>query len=135
MARILVAEDEDSVREFLTRAFGHKGHEVTAVADGGQALEALPAQSFDLLLADIVMPRLDGVALALKVGKDFPALMIVLMTGYADRTGAGAQPRRPGPPSGREAVHHGRDMRRGRGGARGANPRTTKSRKQGLEAA
>ncbi len=135
MARILVAEDEDSVREFLTRAFGHKGHEVTAVADGGQALEALQAESFDLLLADIVMPRLDGVALALKVGKDFPALMIVLMTGYADRTGARAQPRRPGPPSGREAVHHGRDMRRGRGGARGANPRTTKSRKQGLEAA
>ncbi len=55
-----------------------------AVADGGQALEALQAESFDRLLADIVMPRLDGVALALKVGKDFPALMIVLMTGYAD---------------------------------------------------
>ena len=83
MARILVAEDEDSVREFLTRALGHKGHEVTAVADGGQALEALQAESFDLLLADIVMPRLDGVALALKVSKDFPALKIVLMTGYS----------------------------------------------------
>ncbi len=84
MARILVAEDEDSVREFLTRALGHRGHEVIAVADGGQALEALQVESFDLLLADIVMPRLDGVALALKVGKDFPALKIVLMTGYAD---------------------------------------------------
>ena len=83
MAHILIAEDEDAVREFLTRALVHKGHEVTAVADGGEALEALQASSFDLLLADIVMPQLDGIALALKVSKDFPELRIVLMTGYA----------------------------------------------------
>ena len=83
MAHILIAEDEDAVREFLIRALNHAGHEVTAVADGGEALEALQAASFDLLLTDIVMPELDGVALALKVTKDFPDLRIVLMTGYA----------------------------------------------------
>ncbi len=83
MAHILVAEDEDAVREFLVRALKHAGHEVTAVADGGEALEALQEASFDLLLTDIVMPELDGVALALKVTKDFPNLRIVLMTGYA----------------------------------------------------
>lgn len=82
-AHILIAEDEDAVREFLIRALNHAGHEVTAVADGGEALEALQAASFDLLLTDIVMPELDGVALALKVTKDFPDLRIVLMTGYA----------------------------------------------------
>ena len=82
MAHILIAEDERDVREFLTRALAHKGHDVTAVADGGEALEALQASSYDLLLTDIVMPQLDGIALALKVGKEFPALPIVLMTGY-----------------------------------------------------
>ncbi len=87
MARILIAEDEDTVREFLIRALGHDGHEVTGVADGGQALEALQASSFDLLLTDIVMPRLDGIALALKVGKDYPDLRVVLMSGYAAERG------------------------------------------------
>ncbi len=83
MAHILIAEDEDPTREFLTRALVHEGHQVTAVADGGEALEALQAATFDLLLTDIVMPQLDGIALALKVTKDFPDLRIVLMTGYA----------------------------------------------------
>ncbi len=83
MARILIAEDEDGVREFLTRALVHVGYEVTAVADGSEALQALQGASFDLLLTDIVMPELDGVALALKATKDYPELRIVLMTGYA----------------------------------------------------
>ena len=83
MARILIAEDEDAVREFLTRALVHVGYEVTAVANGSEALQALQGASFDLLLTDIVMPELDGVALALKATKDYPELRIVLMTGYA----------------------------------------------------
>lgn len=83
MARILLAEDEPSVREFVNRALVHRGHDVTTVNDGGEALEALEEDSFDLLLTDIVMPRVDGVALALKVSKDYPKMRIVLMTGYA----------------------------------------------------
>jgi len=83
MARILLAEDEPSVREFVERALAHRGHEVTTVNDGGEALEALVENSFDLLLTDIVMPLLDGVALALKVTKEYPDMRIVLMTGYA----------------------------------------------------
>lgn len=83
MARILLAEDEQSVREFVHRALVHRGHEVTTVNDGGEALEALQDARYDLLLTDIVMPRVDGVALALKVSKEFPDMRIVLMTGYA----------------------------------------------------
>ncbi len=83
MARILLAEDEAAVREFVVRALGHKGHAVKAVPDGFAALAALAAQSFDLLLCDIVMPGLDGIGLALKAGKDYPALRILLMTGYS----------------------------------------------------
>ena len=83
MARILVAEDDGAVQSFVSRALTHKGHEVTAVDDGVQALERLRTDSFDLLITDIVMPELDGIALALKVTKDYPDLPILLMTGYS----------------------------------------------------
>jgi CheY-like chemotaxis protein len=83
MSRILVAEDEAAVSAFVVRALTHRGHEVVAVTDGLGALERLGAEAFDLLLTDIVMPGLDGIALALKASKDFPALRILLMTGYA----------------------------------------------------
>lgn len=56
---------------------------MTAVGDGMQALNALQNQQFDMLLADIVMPQLDGIALALKASKDYPELPVLLMTGYA----------------------------------------------------
>jgi len=82
MARILLAEDETAVREFVRRALGVQGHKVTAVADGAEALVALGQGEFDLLLTDIVMPVMDGIALALKVAKDYPALRILMMTGY-----------------------------------------------------
>lgn len=84
MARILIAEDDPAVREFVTRALTGRGHDVTAVEDGLVALEALAADSFELLLTDIRMPGLDGVTLALKVAKDYPGLTIMMMTGYAD---------------------------------------------------
>lgn len=83
MARILVAEDEETVRAFVTRALEHFGHSVKAVADGGAALQALHAESFDLLLTDIVMPVMDGIALALKVTSAWPDMPVILMTGFA----------------------------------------------------
>lgn len=83
MSRILVAEDDEAVREFVTRALTVQGHEVTAVDDGGRALEALDARPYDLLLTDIVMPGIDGIALALKAAKAYPEMPILLMTGYA----------------------------------------------------
>jgi CheY-like chemotaxis protein len=83
MATILLAEDEDSVGAFVTRALTQQGHQVTRVGDGLAALGALAAAPFDLLLTDIVMPELDGIALALKASKDYPAMKIMLMTGYA----------------------------------------------------
>jgi CheY-like chemotaxis protein len=83
MATILWAEDEDSVGAFVARALGQHGHQVTRVADGLAALSALAATPFDLLLTDIVMPGLDGIALALKASKDYPSVKILLMTGYA----------------------------------------------------
>ena len=83
MASILLAEDDKAVREFVARALRQDGHDITAVGDGQQALNALQNGHFDMLLADIVMPQLDGIALALKAAKDYPDLPVLLMTGYA----------------------------------------------------
>jgi len=82
MARILIAEDELAVQTFVSRALAHCGHETVAVADGLAALAALKEASYDLLLTDIAMPGLDGIALALKASKDYPDMRILLMTGY-----------------------------------------------------
>jgi len=83
MAKILVAEDEQSVRELLTIALRRKGHEVQAVADGSEALGALSKGRYDLLLTDIVMPVVDGITLSLKAARDDPGMRILMMTGYA----------------------------------------------------
>ena len=83
MARILVAEDDKAVQSFVSRALAHRGHAVTAVDDGLQALEALHEAGFDLLITDNIMPELDGIALALKVARDRPNLPILMMTGYS----------------------------------------------------
>jgi two-component system cell cycle response regulator CpdR len=84
MARILVADDDRAVAEFVRRALVHHGHDVTVVEDGLAALHALhTSPPFDLLLTDIVMPGMDGIALALKVARDYPGLRVLLMSGYA----------------------------------------------------
>lgn len=83
MAQILIAEDDLAVQNFVARALTHRGHEVSAVGDGGQALEALERKGFDLLITDIVMPGLDGIGLALKVARDYPRLPVLLMSGYS----------------------------------------------------
>lgn len=87
MARILVAEDDPSVRAFVVSALTMKGHEVVAEEDGGLAAETVDAENgrFDLLLSDIKMPIMDGIGLALHVAAKFPDIIIVLMTGFADQ--------------------------------------------------
>jgi CheY-like chemotaxis protein len=87
MARILLTDDEEAVRGFVKRALELDGHEVTASFDGADALEKLMAAqgAFDLLLTDIRMPMMDGIALALTAARDYPDLVILLMTGYADQ--------------------------------------------------
>src|SRR3954469_24957857 len=82
---ILIADDEPSVREFVERALTYGGFTVTSVPDGNAALEALLKKKYDLLLTDIVMPDLDGIALSLKVAKDYPHMKILMMSGYSNQ--------------------------------------------------
>jgi two-component system, cell cycle response regulator CpdR len=87
MARILIAEDDEPVRGFVKRALEMDGHQVVAECDGAAALDRLVEENgaFDMMLSDIRMPLMDGIALALAAGRDFPALPILLMTGFADQ--------------------------------------------------
>jgi CheY-like chemotaxis protein len=87
MARILIADDEEGTRTLVARALKQDGHEVMTACDGAEALELLAREqgAFELLLTDIRMPVMDGIALALAVARDHPAVTILLMTGYADQ--------------------------------------------------
>jgi two-component system cell cycle response regulator CpdR len=87
MGRIVIAEDEEALRGAVARALALDGHDVTTAADGAEALDLIVRHEgrFDLLLADVRMPVMDGIALALAAARDFPAMTILLMTGYADQ--------------------------------------------------
>lgn len=87
MARILVAEDDEAVRSFVKRALELDGHKVVATEDGAAAAEMLGKEKigYDLLLSDIKMPIMDGIALALVAARDHPKMPILLMTGFADQ--------------------------------------------------
>lgn len=84
MAHILVAEDDVAVRDFVERGLKALGHSVTTAAHGGEAIaKLLQDLAYDLLLTDIVMPVMDGIALALKVADTWPELPILMMTGFS----------------------------------------------------
>jgi two-component system cell cycle response regulator CpdR len=87
MPRVLIADDEDSMRKLVARAIAMDGHDTVTAQDGAEALDILVREqgAFDLLLSDIQMPIMDGIALALSAARDFPRLTILLMTGFADQ--------------------------------------------------
>ena len=87
MPRVLIADDEEAMRSLVARALAMDGYETVTAEDGADALEILIRDhgAFDLLLTDIKMPVMDGIALALAAARDFPDLKILLMTGFADQ--------------------------------------------------
>jgi two-component system, cell cycle response regulator CpdR len=87
MSRVLIVDDEESMRLLVARAIAMDGHDITTAADGTEALEILGSTDspFELMLTDIQMPVMDGIALALAAARDFPELTILLMTGYAEQ--------------------------------------------------
>src|SRR6187200_230847 len=87
MPRVLIADDEESMRMLVARAIALDGHTTVTAEDGAEALEILTRENgaFDLLLTDIQMPVMDGIALALAAARDFPNLTILLMTGFTDQ--------------------------------------------------
>lgn len=84
MAKILLAEDDKSMRDFLTIALTKAGHDVTARNNGLEALKELEAnKNYDLLLTDIVMPGMDGIELSQMATSLCPKMKVMFITGFA----------------------------------------------------
>ena len=83
MIRILLAEDDDSMRVYLARALERTGYHVVAVDNGLAAIPLLESEPFDLLLTDIVMPEMDGIELARRASELDPDIKIMFITGFA----------------------------------------------------
>ncbi|MDX3911259.1 MAG: response regulator [Sphingobium sp.] len=83
MVRILLAEDDDAMRQYLARALERSGYEVVAVDRGTAALPLIKAERFDLLLTDIVMPEMDGIELAQQAATIAPDMRVMFITGFA----------------------------------------------------
>ena len=83
MFRILLAEDDQVMREYLTRALERAGYAVTSVDRGTAALPLIETEPFDLLLTDIVMPEMDGIELAQKASDIAPTMRVMFITGFA----------------------------------------------------
>ncbi|MGE0502450.1 MAG: response regulator [Rhizobiaceae bacterium] len=87
MAKILIVEDDESVRILAARALERAGHSIDQACDGASGLERIEAVSgsYDLVLSDIRMPAMDGIEMAKSAAARFPGLKILLVTGYADQ--------------------------------------------------
>jgi two-component system cell cycle response regulator CpdR len=83
MPRILLAEDDSSMREYLQRALQRVGYDVDAVGCGTEAVPLLEASRYELLLTDIVMPEMDGIELAQKASALDPEIRVMFITGFA----------------------------------------------------
>ncbi|HUF51300.1 MAG TPA: sigma-54 dependent transcriptional regulator [Longimicrobiales bacterium] len=82
MAKILVAEDEEGLRDFIAASLENDGHTVACAADGAGAAERLAAESFDLLITDLRMPRLDGLSLLRRARAEQPEMEVILLTAH-----------------------------------------------------
>ena len=89
MARILLADDDAATRDLVRRALATDGHSVDSTQDGTEALEKLQGAptAYDLLITDVQMPGLDGIALAEQGLAGYPKLRVLLMSGFADELG------------------------------------------------
>lgn len=90
MPRILLAEDDETMRMFLSRSLEKAGYDVVTVSHGAEAIPYLTNEKFDLLLTDIVMPGMDGIELARRATAMHEELPVMFITGFAavamDRT-------------------------------------------------
>ena len=83
MQRIILAEDDETMRRFLVKALEKAGYSVVAFGNGADAYQRIREEPFSLLLTDIVMPEMDGIELARRASELDPDLKIMFITGFA----------------------------------------------------
>ncbi|MBN1960636.1 MAG: sigma-54-dependent Fis family transcriptional regulator [Deltaproteobacteria bacterium] len=82
MNKILVVDDEEGIRSFIAAALASKELRITTAKDGQEAAELLDRQSFHLVITDLKMPRLDGMALLQKIRKETPETEVIVLTAF-----------------------------------------------------
>ena len=82
MRRVLIADDEESIRHVLTELLSERGYEVRAVADGDEAARELAARDYDALVTDVRMPKLNGLELIRAAQSTSPETTIIVMSAY-----------------------------------------------------
>jgi signal transduction histidine kinase/CheY-like chemotaxis protein len=90
--RILIVEDEESIRRFLAAGLSQLGHRPRITADAHEALAAFAAEPFDVVLTDLGLPGLNGEELARQVSERSPQTPVVLLTGWADQIKSETKP-------------------------------------------
>jgi CheY-like chemotaxis protein len=83
--RILVVEDEESIRHFLTTALTQLGHSPRTVADAQEGLTAFSEEQFDLIITDLGLPGMSGEELARTIARKSPAIPVILLTGWSSQ--------------------------------------------------
>ena len=81
--RVLIADDEKSVREMLRKVLEYENYEPVEAADGPEALEALAGGGFDAMLLDIRMPGMDGMEVLKKVVEEHPEVQVIMISATA----------------------------------------------------
>lgn len=81
---ILVVDDEEDFRTVFSSVLSSAGYEITMAKSGEEAIEAIRNRTFDLVVLDINMPNINGIQVLDWIRKDFPAMKVIIMTGYYD---------------------------------------------------
>jgi DNA-binding response OmpR family regulator len=87
MARILFIDDDDLLRNVVSKALAHEGHTVIQAADGRQGIDLARATPLDLVVTDLIMPVKEGVETILQLRREFPTLPIVAISGGLSNSG------------------------------------------------
>lgn len=82
--RILIVDDEENARIGLTKLLSQEGYEVDSVADGCEALEFLRGRRVNLVISDIHMPRMNGMAFLHEIHRNYPSVHVIMITAYGE---------------------------------------------------
>jgi len=80
--RILIVDDEEEIRDMLSRHYRFLGYEILTASNGQEALEILSKERIEIVISDIMMPVMNGVELLSKIRIDYPMIHVIIITGY-----------------------------------------------------